>query len=230
MVPVSHLAIDDDATADFGDFEVIKSQGKSGREFSKVGDLDAKVGETVWLRGRVANVRAKGNSCFVVLRQDTFDTVQACMFKDKENPEESKRMLKWLGGLTDESIIDLQGEVVTAEQEVLSCSASKVEISITKCYVVTRAGVLPFLIEDAARPEAEVEASQETDRPFPRLGQELRLDNRWVDLRVPANNAIMRIQSGVCQLFRESLYSEGFVEIHSPKVRAPGVLQFFSKV
>lgn len=45
---------------------------------------------------------------------------------------------------------------------------------------------------------------QDTDRPFPRLGQDLRLDNRWLDLRTPANNAIMRLQSGVCQLFRYS--------------------------
>lgn len=35
---------------------------------------------------------------------------------------------------------------------------------------------------------------------------------------MPANNCIMRIQSGVCQLFRESLYSQGFMEIHSPKL------------
>jgi aspartyl-tRNA synthetase len=65
-----------------------------------------------------------------------------------------------------------------------------------------------------------VEASQDTDRPFPRLGQDLRLNHRWVDLRVPSNNAIMRIQSAVCQLFREALYKEGFVEIHSPKIIA----------
>lgn len=43
---------------------------------------------------------------------------------------------------------------------------------------------------------------QATDRPLLRLGQDIRLDNRWVDLRTPANNAIMRLRSGVCQLFR----------------------------
>lgn len=41
-----------------------------------------------------------------------------------------------------------------------------------------------------------------------------------MDLRVPANNAIMRIQSAVCRLFRESLYDQGFVEIHTPKLIA----------
>jgi aspartyl/asparaginyl-tRNA synthetase len=39
-----------------------------------------------------------------------------------------------------------------------------------------------------------------------------------MDLRAPANNAIMRIQSAICQLFRESLYSKGFIEIHTPKL------------
>ena len=48
----------------------------------------------MWLRARVANVRSKGSSAFLVLRQGAFTTVQACLFKDKENPDESKRMLK----------------------------------------------------------------------------------------------------------------------------------------
>jgi len=30
----------------------------------------------------------------------------------------------------------------------------------------------------------------------------------------------MRLQSAVCQLFREALYAEGFIEIHSPKLIA----------
>ena len=46
------------------------------------------------------------------------------------------------------------------------------------------------------------------------------MDNRWLDLRVPANNAIMRVQSAICQLFRESLYDQGFCEIHTPKLIA----------
>jgi aspartyl-tRNA synthetase len=50
------------------------------------------------------------------------------------------------------------------------------------------------------------------------VNQDVRLDNRIIDLRVPANQAIMRIQSGVCQLYREFMYSKDFVEIHSPKL------------
>jgi aspartyl-tRNA synthetase len=44
------------------------------------------------------------------------------------------------------------------------------------------------------------------------------LDNRILDLRTPANNAIFRIEAGVCSLFREHLAKKGFVEIHTPKI------------
>lgn len=45
----------------------------------------------VWVRGRVHQVRAKGGSAFLVLRQDGAYTVQGLHFKDKGNPEDSKR-------------------------------------------------------------------------------------------------------------------------------------------
>ena len=206
-----------------GDFARVMSRSQTGREFSKVADLGKggahKPGENVWLRGRLHSIRVKGGSCFLVLRQDSFHTVQATFFKNKDEPEMSQKMIKYLKSLTVESIIDLEGTIV--EADVKSCTVSDVELQINRIHSVAKAdAMLPFLVEDAARSEEEVEASQGTERPFPRLGQEIRLDNRWVDLRAPANNAIMRIQSAICQLFRESLYSQGFCEIHTPKLIA----------
>lgn len=51
-----------------------------------------------------------------------------------------------------------------------------------------------------------------------RVGQDVRLDNRVIDLRTVANQAIFRIQSGVCTLFREFLLKHQFQEIHTPKL------------
>jgi aspartyl/asparaginyl-tRNA synthetase len=51
-----------------------------------------------------------------------------------------------------------------------------------------------------------------------RGGQDTRLDNRVLDLRTPANNAIFRLQSAVCGLFRNALLKQDFTEIHSPKM------------
>ena len=57
-----------------------------------------------------------------------------------------------------------------------------------------------------------------TDAKYVRVGLDTRLDNRWIDLRTPANQAIMRISSGVCLLLREFLSSRRFVEIQTPKL------------
>lgn len=220
--PVTYLSKEQqDQYEAYGDYTCVMSRSQSGRIFSQVSDLGTKYvpGDTVWLRGRLQSIRVKGGSCFLVLRQDSFNTVQACFFKDKERPEESQKMIKYLKTLTEESIVDINGSLVDAD--VRSCSIQSLELKIERIHSVSAASSqLPFLVEDAARNDEEVEASQDTDRPFPRLGQELRLDNRWMDLRVPANNGIMRIQSAICQLFRESLYAQGFMEIHTPKLIA----------
>jgi len=51
--------------------------------------------QRVWLRARVQNVRSKGNSCFLVLRQGT-ETVQAAIFK---GANVSKEMLRFCAAL-----------------------------------------------------------------------------------------------------------------------------------
>ncbi|CAH1761039.1 7474_t:CDS:10 [Entrophospora sp. SA101] len=51
-----------------------------------------------------------------------------------------------------------------------------------------------------------------------RVALDTRLNHRIVDLRTITNNAIFRIQSGVCQLFRDFLLSKNFIEIHTPKI------------
>ena len=86
-VPISHLTLDQPDVPLFGNYATVMSQGVSSRHFLGITELvPAAVGEaptTVWLRGRVQNVRAKGSSCFMVIRQGSFDTVQAVLFKDK---------------------------------------------------------------------------------------------------------------------------------------------------
>lgn len=51
------------------------------------------------------------------------------------------------------------------------------------------------------------------------LPQRVRLNNRIVDLRTGPAQSIFRIQSGICNLFRTYLDSQGFIEIHTPKLQ-----------
>lgn len=218
---VYRSVLEEDTFPHMGDYEIVASRSSNtGRVFTLLTELEKIPSESmVWVRGRLHSARVKGGSCFLVLRQDSFDTVQACYFKDKNEPEESQKMIRYIKSLTVESVIDLQGTVVPAN--VKSCSVQTLELKVHRIHTVSKAAAeLPFQVIDAGRSEHEVVESQSTGRPLPRLGQEIRLDHRWLDLRAPANNAILRIQSAICQLFRESLYAQGFTEIHTPKLIA----------
>lgn len=72
-------------------------------------------------------------------------------------------------------------------------------------FTVSRAdGQIAFQVEDASRGEVhEAEGEDAAAAAALTVGMETRLDNRWIDLRTPANQAIMRIKSTVCCLFRE---------------------------
>jgi OB-fold nucleic acid binding domain len=108
----------------FGDFSLMASQGETGRQFADVG----RIGQTGG--AGISSVRAKGNALFLVIRTGTFHTVQACHFKDKSDPEESKKMMKYASNLSLESIVDIMGTIATAD--VKSCSLSTVELHIQK--------------------------------------------------------------------------------------------------
>lgn len=125
-----------------------------------------------------------------------------------------------------ESVIDVSGTLTVPESPVEGTSQSDVEIQVTKFHCVQKAtAAMPFQMEDACRPDIvketdvgaydhEANSSAEAGK----VGQETRLDHRWIDLRTPANQSIFRIQSMVCTLFREYLLSQNFIEIHTPKL------------
>ncbi|PZC84861.1 hypothetical protein B5X24_HaOG203851 [Helicoverpa armigera] len=90
-----------------------------------------------------------------------------------------------------------------------------VELAAAEIWLVSAARTqLPLQIEDAARPEK----NDDPEALRIRVNQDTRLDNRVLDLRTPANQAIFRIEAGVCRLFRDILTKQGFVEIHTPKI------------
>lgn len=96
-----------------------------------------------------------------------------------------------------------------------SCTVNKYELHVNQIWVVSQAKPqLPLQIEDASRPEHDTSEGGLNIR----VNQDTRLDNRVLDLRTPANQAIFRLEAGVCKLFRDILTDHGFVEIHTPKI------------
>jgi len=104
--------------------------------------------------------------------------------------------------------------VKKVDEKIESCTQQDVELHVTQVWVVSASDPqLPLQIEDAAR-----KVTEEDEGTFARVNQDTRLDNRVLDLRTPTNQAIFRLEAGVCHLFRDTLSKKGFVEIHTPKI------------
>ncbi|KAL0625797.1 Aspartate--tRNA ligase, cytoplasmic [Plecturocebus cupreus] len=118
-----------------------------------------------------------------------------------------------LDSINKESIVDVEGVVRKVNQKIGSCTQQDVELHVQKVYVISLAEPrLPLQLDDAVRPEAEEEEGRAT------VNQDTRLDNRVIDLRTSTSQAVFRLQSGICHLFRETLINKGFVEIQTPKI------------
>ncbi|XP_067687206.1 aspartate--tRNA ligase, cytoplasmic-like isoform X1 [Haliotis asinina] len=199
---------EDYAKDHYGQVRMIQSRDKPERTLLKVCELTPSLADQkVWLRGRLYASRSKGKSCFFVIRQQKW-TVQALV---SVGEKVSKQMVKYIANINKESIIDVEGYVRTVPQKIESCSQQDVELHAEQVWVVSSAAPrLPLLIEDASRPE--------TDGDLAHVNQDTRLDNRIIDLRTQTNQALFRVQMGVCRHFRQHLEQNGFVEIHTPKI------------
>lgn len=60
-----------------------------------------------------------------------------------------------------------------------------------------------FLQLSVHRSEADVKVAAEKGEQMVTVGQDNRLNNRFLDLRTPANQAIFKVQSAVCQVSRQ---------------------------
>jgi len=199
----------DDVSKDkYGDIPMVQSKEKTGRVWTDVKDIKlSRKGERVLIRARLHTSRLTGKQCFVMLRQRQY-SIQT-LVAQSENI--SKQMVKYTANISRESIIDVEGTVVPVEVPIASASQQDVEISIEKIFVVSKSDPkLPLQIEDASRPEGDEELAH--------VNQDTKLDNRIIDLRTVSNQALYKIQGGVCKLFREHLDAYGFTEIHTPKI------------
>ncbi|OZC11555.1 aspartate--tRNA ligase [Onchocerca flexuosa] len=198
----------------YGAYGIIQSAERKKLDFIDVKDVFVNLeGQEIWIRGRLHTSRIKGKTCFIIIRQQ-MHSIQGILFVGKEI---SKQMLKFVGNISKESIIDVRGIVRKVEQEIINCTQREVEIHVTQLFVVSAAEPrLPLQIEDAARIKEESKSAEDSSLSVVNL--DTRLDNRVLDLRTQTSHAIFSIQAGVCELFRNTLNKRGFMEIHTPKI------------
>lgn len=206
-------AANDPAKANYGKLPLIVSSSKTGIKRIQIADLSAaNDGEEVVFRARAHNSRQQGATmAFLTFRQQ-LNLVQGLIKANGESV--SKQMVKWAGGINLESIVLVHGIVRKVDEPIKSATVQDAEIHVTKIFTIQETPEqLPMLIEDASRSDADAEAAG-----LPVVNLDTRLDARVIDLRTPTNQAIFRIQHGICALFREYLSNRGFTEIHTPKI------------
>jgi len=152
-----------------------------------------KTGEVVSLKGFVQTVRNQKAVQFIVLRDHT-GLIQVVA----ERSEENKIINELIETLTRESAIEVTG-VVVGNQNV---KLGQIEVQLKSLHIAS--------LSDATLP-IDLFGKTETD-------VDKRSDWRFLDLRQPENQLIFRIQTTVEIAMREYWISNGFVEIHTPKI------------
>lgn len=150
-------------------------------------------GKTVKLRGAVHTIRNIGEVAFVILRKA--QGLVQCVYEEEHCPFPIKE-------LKEESAVEVTGTVTVEER-----SPQGFEIRLREIRVLSQpAKVLPIAVS-----KYKMNTSLEA-----------RLAMRPVSLRNIRERAKFKIQEGIVRGFREFLTSQGFTEIHTPKIVARG--------
>ncbi len=150
-----------------------------------------KEGETVKIHGTVHTIRDMGEVAFVVLRKR--DGLLQCVYEEGT----SKFDLK---ALKEEAAVELSGRLHKEER-----APHGIEIRIDTLTILSEpAAPLPLPIS-----KWKLNTSLEA-----------KLNMRPISLRNLQERAKFRSQEGVVRGFRDFLYSQGFTEIHTPKIGA----------
>ncbi len=71
-----------------------------------------------------------------------------------------KPMVKFAQELTAESIVDVEGVLRKAEQQVVSCTVQQFELDVRRLFVVSAAALLPIQVTDCSVPQPVLSAQK----------------------------------------------------------------------
>lgn len=192
---------------------------KKNLEYVKFEDISAKhVGKEIIFRARVHAMRKMSTRLVFFLFRQATRTIQGVL---EEHGDVTKYFLWWAENkLEVESVVLVKGvvqEPKTKEGEVTGASIHEFEISVQDIHVQSKiSDHLPYTVHEGELVRKEISSDAEERHV---VAQKVRMANRVIDLRTTISQSIFRIQSGICNIFRSYLESQGFVEIHTPKLQ-----------
>ena len=151
------------------------------------------VGKTIKMNGAVHNIRDMGEFAFIILRKA--EGLVQCVYEEGKTEFDLK-------DLKEESAVEVTGVIALEER-----APQGFELRLTGIRVLSEpAETMPIAIN-----KWKMNTSLET-----------RLSLRPVSLRNVRERAKFKIQEGIVRGFREFLSSQGFTEVHTPKIVSRG--------
>ena len=151
------------------------------------------LGDNVVLSGWIDTIRDHGNLIFIDLR-DNYGITQ-CVVDTKDD------IFEELSKLTNESVITINGEVIKRSEDTINknLSTGEIEVKIVSFNLLSASDVLPLPVN--------------SDIDY---GEEIRLKNRFLDLRRKKLHNNILLRSKIISSIRQKMTSKGFVEFQTP--------------
>ena len=155
----------------------------------------SEVGKEAILTGWVASRRDHGGLVFIDLR-DRYGVTQVVF-----NPALGKELHEKAGELRAEFVVAVRGEVRERPPGTVNprLTTGEIELYAGELDILNRSETLPFEVEEGAN-----------------VSLEHRLRYRYLDLRRPTMQNHLIFRHRLCQLIRQYLDSQGFIEVETP--------------
>jgi len=153
----------------------------------------AEIGATLTLNGWVQGRRDLGGLVFIDLRDHT-GLLQVVF-----SPQHAPGLMERAGELRSEYVVAVRGELRRRERENPNMPTGEVELYASELVIINRAETPPF----------EIGAREN-------VNEETRLKYRYLDLRDPELQRIMRLRNEVYQSTHRYFAHNGFIEVETP--------------
>ena len=153
----------------------------------------SQAGTTITLNGWVATRRDLGGLIFVDVRDHT--GIAQAVFSPQHAPELMDRASE----LRNEFVVSITGEVRLRERPNANIPTGEIEIYCTALEILNRADTPPFEIGNRAA-----------------ASEELRLKYRYLELRDPELQRILRLRHKLYAVTHEYFAENGFIEVETP--------------
>ena len=159
----------------------------------------SEIGQEVELSGWVYRRRDHGGVIFIDLR-DRYGLTQ---IKFDLNHGTTEEVMKEADQLRSEWVINVKGKVVGRPDDMLNekLETGEIEVEVIKLTILNKSKVPPFELEE---------------EKIGSVNEQLRLKYRFVDLRRPRMQEIMKKRDDVVTYIREYFHKHDFVDIQTP--------------